>query len=37
MDIAIFGAVIAGIFAAGGILLVNRAAIRRRIEHAVRW
>jgi|GEM_PF-5258830 len=36
MDIAIFGAAVAGMFAAGGILLVNRAAIRRRIDHAVR-
>jgi hypothetical protein len=33
MDIAIFGAAIAGAVA---IVLVNRAAIRRRIEHAVR-
>jgi hypothetical protein len=37
MDIAIFGAVIAGIMAAVGIVLVNRAAMRRRIDHAVRW
>ena len=36
MDIAIFGAAVVGMFAAGGILLVNRAAIRRRIDHAVR-
>jgi hypothetical protein len=37
MDIAIFGAVIAGLVAAAGIVMVNRAAIRRRIDHAVRW
>jgi hypothetical protein len=33
---AIFGAVIAGLFAAGGIVVVNKAAIRRRIEDATR-
>lgn len=32
----IVGAVIAGLFAAGGIVVVNRADLRRRIEHAVR-
>lgn len=37
MDTAFFGAVIAGLFAAGGIMLVNRAARCRRIHHAVRW
>jgi hypothetical protein len=37
MDIAIIGAVISGIMAAAGIFLVNRASIRRRIDHAVRW
>lgn len=37
MDIAIIGSVVAGIMAAAGIVLVNKAAIRRRIEHAVRW
>jgi hypothetical protein len=36
MDIAIFGAVIAGLVAAVGVVLVNRAAHRRRIDHAVR-
>jgi urea transporter len=37
MDVAILGAVIAGLFAAIGIVLVNRTATRRRIDHAVRW
>jgi hypothetical protein len=37
MTIAIIGAVIAGLFAAGGIVLVNRAVMRRRIYHAVRF
>jgi hypothetical protein len=37
MTVAILGAAIAGLFAAGGIVVVNRAAMRRRIEHAVRW
>jgi hypothetical protein len=37
MTIAIFGAAIAGLFAAGGIVMVNRAVMRRRIEHAVRF
>jgi hypothetical protein len=37
MDVAIIGAVVAGIMAAAGIIVVNRAARRRRIEHAVRW
>jgi hypothetical protein len=37
MDVAIIGACVAGIMAAAGIVLVNRAAIRRRIDHAVRW
>jgi hypothetical protein len=37
MDVATIGAVIAGIMATAGIFLVNRAALRRRIEHAVRW
>jgi hypothetical protein len=37
MDIAVFGAVIAGLVATAGVVLVNRAARRRRIDHAVRW
>jgi thioredoxin reductase len=37
MTIAILGAGIAGLFAAVGIVMVNRAAMRRRIEHVVRW
>jgi hypothetical protein len=36
MDVAIIGAVVSGIMASAGIVLVNRAAIRRRIDHAVR-
>jgi 2-polyprenyl-6-methoxyphenol hydroxylase-like FAD-dependent oxidoreductase len=37
MTIAILGAGIAGLFAAGGIVIVNQADLRRRIEHAVSW
>lgn len=37
MDVAVFGAGIAGLFAAIGIVIVNRAQMRRRIDEAVRW
>ena len=37
MTVAIIGAVIAGMFATAGVVVVNRASLRRRIEHAVRW
>jgi hypothetical protein len=36
MAIAILCACIAGLFAGAGIVVVNRAEMRRRIEHAVR-